>query len=123
MEIIEAQNKIEEFDKARGWSGDWHLKDLALNINEEIGELWNLVKWVEEEKQREIIKEKKEDAGNFIGDVLFLILKMANKMGINSEEELQKVLEEYEKRMPSEKMKEVKHANNLAGGWDNKENE
>jgi NTP pyrophosphatase (non-canonical NTP hydrolase) len=120
MKIKEAQEKIEEFDKARGWSGDWHLKDLALNMNEEIGELWNLIKWVDEEKQRKIITEKKEEAGNFIGDALFLLLKMANKMEINSEEELQKVLEEYEKRMPSEKMKEVGHANKLSGGWDNK---
>jgi NTP pyrophosphatase (non-canonical NTP hydrolase) len=120
MEIKEAQDEIEKFDKARGWSGDWHLKDLALNMNEEIGELWNLIKWVDEEKQRKIIAEEKEEAGNFIGDALFLLLKMANKMGINSEEELQKVLEEYEKRMPSEKMKEVKHANKLSGGWDNK---
>ena len=27
---------------------------------------------------------------------------------------------EYEKRMPSSKMKEVGHANKLAGGFDNK---
>ena len=32
MEIKKAQDKIEEFDKERGWSGDWHLKDLLLNI-------------------------------------------------------------------------------------------
>jgi len=123
MEIKEAQQKIEEFDKARGWNGDWHLKDLALNINEEIGELWNLIKWVDEEKQRKIIEDKKDEAGNFIGDTLFLLLKIANKIGVNSQEELQKVLREYEKRMPANKMKEVGHANKLSGGWDNKEND
>lgn len=120
MDLKEAQDKIEKFDEARGWNGDWHLKDLALNINEEIGELWNLIKWVDEEKQRKIIEEQKEEAGNFIGDTLFLLLKMANKMGIDTEQELEKVLEEYEKRMPAEKIKEVGHANKLAGGVDNK---
>ena len=120
MEIKEAQNKIESFDELRGWSGDWHLKDLALNINEEIGEFWNLVKWVDEEKQRKIINEKKDEAGNFIGDTLFLLLKMANKMNIDADEELKNVLGEYEERMPPKKMKEVGHANKLAGGWDNK---
>ncbi len=44
MQIKEAQNKIEEFDKLRGWSEDLHLKDLVLNITEETGKLWNLIK-------------------------------------------------------------------------------
>ena len=120
MKIKEAQDKIEEFDKARGWSGDWHIKDLALNITEEIGEFWNLIKWVDEEKQRKIINEKKIEAKDFVGDTLFLLLKMANKMDIDAQKSLEETLEEYEKRMPSEKMKEVKHANKLAGGIDNK---
>lgn len=120
MKISEAQDKIEEFDKARGWGGDWHIKDLALNINEEVGELWNLIKWVDEQKQREIIKNKKPEVSDFIGDTLFLILKIANKTGVDAEKALQETLEEYEKRMPSDKMREVKHANKLAGGIDDK---
>ena len=120
MKIKDAQNKIEKFDKERGWNGDWYLKDLSLNLTEEIGELWDLIKWVDEEKQRDIIKEKKEDASDFIGDSLFLLLKMANKMEIDSEKALQNTLEEYEKRMPAKTMKKVKHANKLAGGIDNK---
>lgn len=116
----ESQNKIKEFDKARNWENDWNIKDLCLNMNEEIGELWNLIKWVEKDKQKEIIKKNKDEAKDFIGDALFIILKMANQMDINAKEELKKVLEEYKKRMPAEKMKEVKHANKLAGGIDNK---
>jgi len=121
MKIKEAQDRIEEFDKVRGWGGDWHLKDLALNITEEVGELWNLVKWVDEDKQRKIIGEKKENASDFIGDTLFLLLKMANKMGIDAEKSLKNTLEGYEKRMPAEKIKEAGHANKLAGGIDEKE--
>ena len=121
MEIKEAQDKIEEFDEARGWKGDWHLKDLALNITEEGGEFWNLIKWVDEEKQRTIVSKNKEKVSDFIGDTMFLLLKIANKTGIDSEQALQNTLNEYEKRMPPEKMKETGHANKLAGGHDNKE--
>jgi len=121
MEIKEAQNKIEEFDMARGWSGDWHLKDLVLNITEEVGELWSLIKWIDEEKQRKIVNEKSEEVSDFIGDTLFLLLKIANKTGVNSERALTKTLEEYERRMPPETMKKVEHANKLAGGVDDKE--
>ena len=120
MEISEAQNKLKMFDKARGWDNDWNVKDLLLNITEEGGELWNLIKWVDNEKQKKIIMEKKEEASDYIGDTLFLIIKLANQMKIDASEALQNTLDEYEKRMPPEVMKKVGHANKLAGGIDNK---
>jgi len=114
------QNKIREFDEARGWQDSWNLKDLALNITEEVGEFWNLIKWVDDEKQKQIISENKEKVEDFIGDSLFLILKIANQTKVDAQKSINDTLEEYEKRMPSEKMKEVGHANKLAGGIDDK---
>ncbi|MFH1290629.1 MAG: MazG nucleotide pyrophosphohydrolase domain-containing protein [Nanoarchaeota archaeon] len=121
MKIKDAQTKIKEFDMARGWEEDWNLKDLALNITEEVGEFWSLIKWIDEEKQKEVIKNRKEEASDFIGDTLFLLFKLSNQMDIDASTSLQKTLEEYEKRMPPEVMKRVGHANRLAGGHDNKE--
>jgi NTP pyrophosphatase (non-canonical NTP hydrolase) len=120
MEIKEAQNIIREFDKARDWENHWNLKDLMLNITEETGELWNLIKWIDEEKQRKIIAENKESVSDFIGDTMFLLLKIANQTEIDAQEGLENTLKEYEKRMPPEVMKKVGHANKLAGGVDNK---
>lgn len=120
MEIKEAQEKIEKFDEERGWKGDWYLKDLSLNICEEVGELWNLIKWVNEEKQREIAEKNKKEIENFIGDTIFLILKIANKTKVDVEKALKETLSEYERRMPPEKMKKAKHANIKAGGVDGK---
>ena len=120
MEIEKAQNKIKEFDKARGWENCWDIKDLLLNITEEGGELWNLIKWVDEEKQKQIINDKKEEVSDYIGDSLFLILKIANQAKVDAKKALQETLDEYEKRMPAEKMKKAGHANKLAGGIDNK---
>jgi|TARA_Y100000310_G_scaffold93516_1_gene90994 NTP pyrophosphatase (non-canonical NTP hydrolase) len=120
MDIKESQNKIRIFDEARGWSNHWNLKDLALNITEEVGELWSLIKWIDEEKQKKVVESKKEEVSDFIGDTLFLLLKIANQTKIDAELALNNTLEEYEKRMPSEVMKKVGHANRLAGGVDNK---
>ncbi len=120
MEIKEAQNKIKDFDVARGWGDNWNLKDLTLNITEEIGEFWGLIKWIDDEKQKEVIKNKKEEASDFIGDTLFLLLKLSNQMNIDASLSLKNTLEEYEKRMPPEVIKKVGHANKLAGGHDNK---
>ncbi|MDO8622797.1 MAG: MazG nucleotide pyrophosphohydrolase domain-containing protein [archaeon] len=120
MEIKEAQNKIFEFDKARGWEDNWNLKDLSLNLTEEVGEFWSLIKWIDDEKQKKVILENQEEASDFIGDSLFLILKIANQTKVDAQQALQNTLDEYEKRMPPEKMKQVGHANKLAGGIDDK---
>ena len=121
MELQQAQNKIKEFDIARGWEDNWNIKDLLLNITEEGGELWDLIKWVDDEKQKQIINKKEEEVSDYIGDTLFLLLKIANQTKVDAQEALKNTLEEYEKRMPAEKMKEVGHANRLAGGVDDKE--
>ena len=120
MEIKKLQEKIEEFDKARGWENDWNVKDLMLNMNEEIGELWNLIKWIDDEKQKKIVDNHKDEVEDFIGDVLFLIIKIANQTNVDVEKSIQDVLDEYEKRMPPEVMQKFKHANKKAGGYDNK---
>ena len=122
MEIQKAQEKIMEFDVARGWQNHWNLKDLALNINEEVGEFWSLIKWIDDEKQKRVIEEHKEETSDFIGDTLFLIFKIANQTKVDAAKALQNTLDEYENRMPPEAMKKVKHANKLAGGIDNKNN-
>jgi NTP pyrophosphatase (non-canonical NTP hydrolase) len=121
MKIKEAQDKIKKFDEARGWQDGWDIKDLLLNMTEEGGEFWNLLKWIDKEKQKEVVKKNIAEVSNYVGDTLFLILKIANQTGVDVSKALQETLEEYEKRMPPEKMKEVKHSNKLAGGWDNKD--
>ena len=120
MKIKQAQDKIAEFDKARGWENNWNIKDLLLNITEEGGELWDLIKWIDDEKQKQVLSEKKAEVSDYIGDTLFLLLKLANQTGVDTEKSLQNTLEEYENRMPPEIMKKVGHANKFAGGHDEK---
>ena len=121
MKIKEAQDKIKEFDETRGWEEHWNIKDLLLNITEEGGEVWNLIKWVDEDKQKEIISNKKGEVSDYVGDTLFLLLKIANQTGVDADKALENTLNEYEKRMPPEVMKKLGHANKFAGGHDNKE--
>ena len=120
MEIKEAQDRIKKFDEARGWEDNWSIKDLLLNITEEGGEIWGLIKWVDDEKQKKVVNEKINEVSDYIGDTLFLLLKIANQTKVDASQALQNTLEEYEKRMPPEIMKKVGHANKLAGGVDNK---
>ncbi len=116
----QTQVNIEKFNLERDWGKVSEIKDLLLNMNEEIGEFWNIIKWVDAEKQKELIKDNKEEVGNFIGDMNFLLLKVASICNIDAQVETDKVLEEYERRFPIDEIKRVKHANTRAGGIDNK---
>ncbi|MEK6886015.1 MAG: hypothetical protein AABX17_03555 [Nanoarchaeota archaeon] len=121
METQELQNKIKNFNELRDWGKIGEIKDLMLNMNEEIGEMWHIIKWLDEPKQKEMIEKHKDEVGNFIGDMSYLLFKIAFISGVNLEKETIAVLEEYEKRMPIDKIKQFKHGNKLAGGYDNKE--
>ena len=116
----EIQEKIKKFNEERDWGKTSEIKDLLLNMNEEIGEFWNIIKWVDEAKQKELIEKNKEEVANFIGDMVFLILKIASICDVDSKEEVIKVIEEYERRFPIDKVKKFKHGNKLAGGVDDK---
>ncbi|MEK6909025.1 MAG: hypothetical protein AABX23_03170 [Nanoarchaeota archaeon] len=113
----ESQNKIKEFNDKRGWSDHGSIKDLLLNMNEEIGEFWNLIKWVNTEKQKELIGKNKELCEDFIGDMVYLVLKISYLCDVNSKKAITDVLNEYEVRFPIDKIN-GNHANIKAGGID-----
>ena len=113
----EFQERIKKFNDDREWSDLSTTKDLLLNMNEEIGEIWNLIKWVNAEKQKELIKENKGEVENFVGDMLYLILKISYLCDVDPKKSLEDVLKEYEKRFPLDKAK-GNHGNVRAGGID-----
>jgi len=116
------QDMVADFNLKGGWEKDTAImKDFLLNLCEEAGEAWNIIKWVEGDKVRKLIKEHKDAYEDFVGDSLFLILKIAWLADVDSEAALKRTLEDYEKRFPVDRIKEVKHGNPLAGGIDNKE--
>lgn len=113
----EYQQRVKEFNDRLDWSNFSSMKDLLLNMSEEIGEMWNVIKWVDTETQKKLVKENKEEAENFIGDMLYLIFKVAYLCDVDPEKALKDVLDEYEKRFPVEKAK-GNHGNVRAGGVD-----
>ena len=115
--IQDIQNSIKQFNDAREWSNPSTIKDLLLNMNEEIGEFWNIIKWVDTPTQQRLIKENKPDVDNFVGDMLYLILKIAYLCEVDSEKAIKDVLKEYERRFPVAQAR-GSHGNTRAGGID-----
>ena len=117
----ELQLKVKEFVDARDWETPGHMKDFLLNICEECGEAWHIVKWIEAEKEAELIEKHRAEFLDFVGDQLYLIMRIANIAGVDAKEALEATLKEYEERFPVKEMK-GKHANLFAGGIDHKYN-
>jgi uncharacterized protein YabN with tetrapyrrole methylase and pyrophosphatase domain len=122
MSLDRVQQEVADFNTVRGWDKDTkYLKDFLLNMCEEVGEAWSLIKWIDHEEQKKIFVEHKDQFKDFVGDQLFLILKVAWLLDINSGEALEETLAEYEQRFPIKETLEKKHGNPLAGGIDNKQ--
>lgn len=88
------QREVREFDRAHGWDSD-KPGQIALHAVEELGEL-----------ARELLKEEgykkgksdREEIASELMDLLYLILKIANKYDIKLDEEWRKTLERYSKK-------------------------
>ncbi len=113
------QEQVQKFNEERQWGEVWTVKDLLLNMVEETGEAWNIIKWLKDKEFDDAIKNNKDKFEDFVGDQLFLILKIAYLTGVDSKEAFRKTMEEYEQRFPVEEIK-GKHANVNAGGIDKK---
>lgn len=117
------QERVKEFNDARDWTNEneiKRMKDFLMNMCEEAGEAWSVIKWVDDNKIKELIEKHKDEYEDFVGDQLFLILKIANISGVDAEKALERTLNDYEKRFPVKETIEKKHGNILAGGIDNK---
>jgi len=115
----EEQSRVKNFVDTRKWERVSAVKDLMLNINEEVGEAWNLIKWVDSETQEKIIKEHHDEFEDFIGDVMYLAYRIANTSNVDAQKAITRTIEEYEQRFPAKEV-EGRHANLNAGGIDKK---
>jgi NTP pyrophosphatase (non-canonical NTP hydrolase) len=118
-DMEKTQEKIKNFSEERKWKGAFDdPKDYLLGIVEEVGEVRNIVKWITD---REIIdrtiKENFDKVEDMIGDLLWFTFMLANRVGVNTKEAIEKVIEKNVRRFPVELTK-GKHTNVYAGGID-----
>jgi len=113
------QEQVKKFNDERNWGTEtlWSLKDLMLNMVEETGEAWNLIKWLQGKELEEAVKKNKDEFEDFVGDQLYLIFKIAYLTNVDAEQAFKRSMEDHEKRFPAEKTR-GKHTNVLSGGID-----
>lgn len=117
------QTKVAQFVNERKWAQTYHVYWIMLNILEEVGEAWNIVKHLEKDEKllKKVIRENNEELEDFIGDIQFLVFKLAHMLEVDAEKALMGRLKEFQHRFPAAFMRKHSFAGNRrAGGVDRK---
>ena len=104
-DLDQLRSKIVEFAAQRNWQQFHTLKDLAISVALEAGELLELVQWRNEDETAGSLNDEAIRA-KFSGecaDVLFYLLLLCNRLDIDLVAACELKLSELSRRYPSEK--------------------
>lgn len=104
--IRELTEKIKKFRDERDWMQFHNHKDMALSLMLEAGEVLEHFQWkADPEEIKRHAKEHKDEIGEELADVAAYLFELANNLGIDLADALEKKIEKNERRYPVEKAK------------------
>ncbi len=105
--ISELKEKIKKFCEERDWDQYHNAKDLALALIIEASELLEHFRWKSEKEVQELFNNtrKKEEISDEMADILYFLLRMAQRYEIDLSQALEQKLEKNEKKYPIDKFK------------------
>lgn len=103
--IKELKDQIQRFCEARDWDQYHNAKDLAIGIITESSELLEHFRFKSHQEIEEMFQnpEKREKISEEMADVLYFLLRLAQRYEIDLTVELKKKMEKNEKKYPLEK--------------------
>lgn len=104
--ISELKAKIQKFCEDRDWDQYHGPKDLAIGVITESSELLELFRFKSDKEINEMLKnDKREKISEELADVLYFILRFAQKYDFDLSTELSKKIEKNEQKYPIGKAK------------------
>jgi NTP pyrophosphatase (non-canonical NTP hydrolase) len=97
LTLDEAQQRIDDWLRKRG--GYWSPLSQYARLAEEVGELGRELNHEFGDKPR-TGKDRRGAIADELGDVLFIVLALANDLKVNLDVALQQTLKKYEERRP-----------------------
>ena len=96
---------VQKFCEERDWDQFHTFKDVAIGLVTESAELLDLFRFKSEEQCRAIMKDdsKREEVSDELADILFFILRFAQRGGIDLNQALASKLEKNRAKYPVEK--------------------
>ena len=105
--IEELKEKVKRFCEDRDWDQYHNAKDLAIGVITESAELLEIFRWKSLKEVEELLRdpEKKSDIEDEMADVLYFLIRMAQRFNIDLSEALNKKIEKNQAKYPVEKSK------------------
>lgn len=99
------QDLVKTFCKEREWDQYHNAKDLAIGIITESSELLEYFRFKSAKEVEEIMRQKKGHVSEELADILFFILRFAQRYNIDLRKEFLKKMEKNNKKYPIDKSK------------------
>ena len=97
--------KIKKFRDDRDWLQFHDPKNMAVSIMIEAAELLEHFQWKTKEEVQVYIKENKEEISNEIADIAMYLFELADNLGVDLIQAMDKKLKKNEEKYPIEKAK------------------
>ena len=92
--------KILEFRNARDWAQFHGVKDQVLSLASEVGELADLVRWLDGDDLKAKLYESKNELSDEIADIFYWVLLIAHDLNINIDEAFHNKMEKNSSKYP-----------------------
>jgi NTP pyrophosphatase (non-canonical NTP hydrolase) len=105
--ISDLKLKVRQFCTARDWDQYHNAKDLAIGVTTESAELLDIFRFKSEEEISRMFytPEYREQITDEMSDVLFFLLRLAQRYDVDLADAFDKKLDKNEKKYPVEKAK------------------
>ena len=105
--IHELKELIKQFCEDRDWDQFHGAKELAIALSIEASELLEIFRWKNPQEVEELFKDeiKKEHIEDEMADILYFLIRLAQKYDLDLTDSLEKKMEKNNKRYPVEKAK------------------
>lgn len=102
-DIAELQKRVRDFCTARDWDQFHTPKDMAISLTLEATEVLEHFQWKDDAEMAEHLRTNKEDVAEELSDVMYWVLRMADRFDIDIKDAFEKKLDKNDKKYPVEK--------------------
>lgn len=105
--IHELKDRIKEFCDKRDWDQFHNAKELAIALSIEASELLEIFRWKTHEEVDELFKnkDKKEHIEEEMADILYFLVRIAQRYDIDLSEALDNKMDKNDKKYPVDKFR------------------
>lgn len=99
------RRKLREFCNLRDWDQFHSPKNLSMALSVEVSELLECFQWLTEDQSRSLNAEQLSAVSDEIADIQLYLILLADKVGVDIGEAVDRKIRKNEEKYPAEKVK------------------